>query len=102
MSSDCNFGNTKDCCDCARTERQLHQAVTERDEAEQAMSQAYCLVTGRSPEWSNHFGHKEALEEIENAMLLLKSSLTSDTNYPPLPNIPPLETKLAELKKEGE
>lgn len=34
-------------------ERSIEQLVTERDDAEQALSQAYYLVTGRSPEWSN-------------------------------------------------
>lgn len=49
------------------------QEIIERDEAEEAMSQAYYLVTGRSPEWSNIFGYTEALEEISDAVALLKA-----------------------------
>ncbi len=51
------------------------QLCRERDDAEQALSQAYYLVTGRSPEWSNLFGHNEAHEEIEATMNLLKSEI---------------------------
>lgn len=58
-----------------KTECQMLQLIDERDDAEQALSQAYYLVTGRSPEWSNKFGHQDALEEIGDAMALLKDSL---------------------------
>jgi hypothetical protein len=33
------------------------QTIDERDRAEEALSQAYFLITGRSPEWSNLFGY---------------------------------------------
>lgn len=59
------------------TEKHLDQTIQERDDAEQALSQAYYLVIGRSPEWSNVFGHKEALQEIEDAVSLLKQSISA-------------------------
>jgi hypothetical protein len=55
-------------------ENALESAVDERDAAEQAMSQAYYLVTGRSPEWSNNFGYAQALEEISSAVAVLKNA----------------------------
>ena len=58
-----------------KAERQMLQLIDERDDAEQALSQAYYLVTGRSPEWSNKFGHQDALEDIGDTMALLKDSL---------------------------
>jgi len=48
--------------------------IDERDRAEEALSQAYYLVIGRSPEWSNLFGHAEALEEIEEACEVLRKA----------------------------
>ena len=48
------------------------QVIQERDDAEEALSQAYYLVTGRSPEWSNIFGNKEALEEINDTQRMLR------------------------------
>jgi len=61
--------------DAIKTEKQLLKLVDERDEAEQALSQAYYQVTGKSPEWSNVFGHKQALEEIDEVVNLLKQAL---------------------------
>jgi hypothetical protein len=52
----------------------IENVIDERDAAEQAMSQAYYLVTGNSPEWSNNFGYTEALQEIEDCLLLLKTA----------------------------
>lgn len=52
------------------------QLCTERDAAEEALSQAYYLITGKSPEWSNLFGHVQALEEIDDAQKALRSSLS--------------------------
>lgn len=34
----------------------------------------YYLVTGNSPEWSNKFGHAEALEEVADAVSVLKQA----------------------------
>lgn len=46
--------------------------IDERDAAEECVSNIYCAVTGRSPEWSNIFGHANALEEITDAVNALK------------------------------
>lgn len=40
------------------------QLISERDEAQEAMSQAFLLVVGHNPEWSNNFGYTEALCEM--------------------------------------
>lgn len=58
-----------------REETAMLQLIDERDEAQQALSQAFFLVTGRSPEWSNLFGYKQALEEIDDACTLLRKSV---------------------------
>ncbi len=55
-------------------EREMLELIDARDEAEQAISQAYYLVIGRSPEWSNKFGHQEALDEIKDACELLRKA----------------------------
>lgn len=47
---------------------QIDQLITERDEAEEAMSQAYLLVTGHPAEWSNNFGYGDAVEDIQQAL----------------------------------
>lgn len=46
-------------------EKELLDVIDQRDAAENAMSEAYTIVTGKQVQWSNHFGYKEALEEIE-------------------------------------
>lgn len=56
------------------------QLINERDNAEEAISQAYYLITGKSPEWSNLFGHAEALEEIDKAQTLLRQTIISQHN----------------------
>lgn len=61
----------------AKEERDQLQLIVQRDAAEEALSQAYFLITGRSPEWSNLFGHDEALEEIDAAQQTLRKSLTT-------------------------
>ena len=58
-------------------ERNELKLIDERDAAEQALSQAYYLVTGRSPEWSNVWGHAECLEEIGDAVFILKQAVKS-------------------------
>lgn len=52
---------------------QFDRVVQKIDDAEQALSQMYYLVTGRSPQWSKSFGHQEALDEVKDAMALLKT-----------------------------
>src|SRR3546814_2426163 len=50
----------------AREEQSHSRTIDERDAAEKALSDAYAIVTGRPPEWSNHFGYKDALDEMED------------------------------------
>jgi hypothetical protein len=61
-------GNVK----MTKEERETMQLIKERDSFEDALSQAYYLITGRSPEWSNVFGVDEALEEIHETQYLLR------------------------------
>lgn len=50
----------------AESEERAHgQTIDERDQAEEAMGEAYALVTGKQAEWSNLFGYNEANREIE-------------------------------------
>lgn len=58
----------------ARMERMEGQLVDERDAAEETIGQIYYLILGHSPEWSNFFGHKEAIEKIMEVVNLLKQS----------------------------
>ena len=48
-------------------DRQLSQAINERDEAEAALSDAYRAVCGREPEWSNNFHYREAINDMRDA-----------------------------------
>jgi hypothetical protein len=60
----------------ASIEEKAHlQTIDERDRAEEALSQAYYLVVGHSPEWSNLFGHQDALEEIDDAQRCFRSEI---------------------------
>ena len=58
-------------------ERSHLQTIDQRDAAENAISQAYFLVKGESPEWSNLFGYDEALEEISDALKCLRISVSN-------------------------
>ncbi len=51
--------------------------IDQREEAEQAISQAYFLVIGTSPEWSQRVGYEQALDEIDAAQTLLRKSVAS-------------------------
>jgi hypothetical protein len=53
-------------------EHELGAAIDERDAAQEAISQAYYLIVGRSPEWSNLFGYEQALADIEDAQSILR------------------------------
>jgi len=64
-------------------EHDMLKLIDERDDAEQALSHAYFLVTGRSPEWSNLFGHQDALGEIEDALIVLRKSIPRATPTEP-------------------
>ena len=57
-----------------RDEKAMLQLIDERDAAEECLSQMYYLVTGNSPQWSNLFGHEHALEDVGNAVSVLKQS----------------------------
>jgi hypothetical protein len=57
----------------ASIEEKAHlKTIDERDAAEEALSQAYYLIKGESPEWSNLWGYKECLEEIDDALRCLR------------------------------
>tara|TARA_R110000824_G_scaffold401032_2_gene610443 strand:- start:18020 stop:18253 length:234 start_codon:yes stop_codon:yes gene_type:complete len=43
----------------------MTQVIDERDSAESALSEAYALVMGHAPEWSNLFGYRDAINQIE-------------------------------------
>lgn len=60
-------------------EIEMLKLIDERDIAEQTISQAYYLVIGRSPEWSNRFGHDQALEEIGDAVNILRKVARKST-----------------------
>lgn len=60
-------------------ERRHEQTIGERDAAEEALSQAFYLIVGHSPEWSNLFGHKEALGEIDDAQRLLRETIANQS-----------------------
>lgn len=53
------------------------QTIDERDRAEEALSQAYYLVVGHSPEWSNLFGHDEAINDIDDAQKCLRAEVAA-------------------------
>lgn len=46
-------------------ERAMLKLIEERDAAEEALSQAYAIVMGEGPNWSNLFGYQDALNQIE-------------------------------------
>jgi len=59
----------------AELEKDELQLIDERDSAENAIGDAYTLVTGNDCEWSNHFGYKEAIVEIESHSLAARVAL---------------------------
>src|SRR3546814_3743011 len=52
----------------AREEQSHSRTIDERDAAEKALSDAYAIVTGRPPEWSNHFRSEEHTSELQSLM----------------------------------
>lgn len=50
-------------------EEKLLKLVDERDVAENALSEAYMLITGNYPEWSNNFGYNQALCAFKDAQV---------------------------------
>lgn len=65
--------------DADREEVAHGNTIDQREAAEEAMSQAYFLITGNSPPWSNVFGFGEALEEIEDAQSTIRQVLSART-----------------------
>lgn len=62
----------------ASIEEKAHlQTIDERDQAEETLSQAYYLITGNSPQWSNNFGHEQALVDIDDAQRCLRAEIRS-------------------------
>ena len=51
------------------------EVIEERDEAEEALGEAVALVTGHYPEWSNCYGKKDALADIDESMASLKAEV---------------------------
>ncbi|EMY9197969.1 ead/Ea22-like family protein [Salmonella enterica] len=57
----------------AEFERSETQLISERDDAESAMNDAYKAVMGQPPEWSNWFSFENAIDEIELACELWRN-----------------------------
>ncbi|EJS4545954.1 ead/Ea22-like family protein [Salmonella enterica] len=57
----------------AELERSETQLISERDDAESALNDAYKAVMGQSPEWSNWFSFENAIDEIELACELWRN-----------------------------
>lgn len=65
----------------AEAEERAHlQTIDERDRAEEALSQAYYLIKGESPQWSNLFGHEQVLDDIDDAQRCIRSEIATLTN----------------------
>lgn len=58
-------------------ERDCLELIDERDKAQEAISHAFYLVLGHSPEWSNIFGLDQATEEIDLAQRALRAALAA-------------------------
>ncbi|EEM6319959.1 ead/Ea22-like family protein [Salmonella enterica] len=57
----------------AELERSETQLISERDDAESALNDAYKAVMGQAPEWSNWFSFENAIDEIELACELWRN-----------------------------
>ncbi|HFE7433329.1 ead/Ea22-like family protein [Salmonella enterica] len=57
----------------AELERSETQLISERDDAESALNDAYKAVMGQTPEWSNWFGFENAIDEIDLACELWRN-----------------------------
>lgn len=57
----------------AELERSETQLISERDDAESALNDAYKAVMGQAPEWSNWFSFANAIDEIELACELWRN-----------------------------
>ena len=88
-------------------ERMDLQTIDERDAAEDALSEAYAIVVGEQAEWSNLFGHREALDAIserveslttENASLLAAINRSNELDRDAAENIVELRRTIRVLK----
>ncbi|EEG2782635.1 hypothetical protein GXR14_001260 [Salmonella enterica] len=57
----------------AELESSETQLISERDDAESALNDAYKAVMGQAPEWSNWFSFENAIDEIELACELWRN-----------------------------
>lgn len=58
-------------CGTPRTDAQdqmIDQLIDERDRAQETIDRIYEVVMGESPEWTNLFGYREAVEAIEDKL----------------------------------
>ncbi len=55
-------------------EKRLVQVLEERDAADEAVSDIYYKIIGKSPEWSNLFGFPQVIEEIEDAFNAVRAA----------------------------
>ena len=54
---------------------EMLRVLFQRDAALHALCQAYSLVMGRPPKWSNAFGYEDAVAEIGDAVNALKHAV---------------------------
>lgn len=77
----------------AELERSETQLISERDDAESALNDAYKAVMGQAPEWSNWFSFENAIEEMELACELWRNQTDDVIQF--RQRIQELEAKLA-------
>lgn len=68
------------------------QLISERDNAEEALSDMYQAATGERPEWSNWFGFADAVDAVEQRLGDLESRQLS-VKLPSYRNSPDMHTK---------
>ncbi|EFO7858942.1 ead/Ea22-like family protein [Salmonella enterica] len=81
----------------AELERSETQLISERDDAEFALNDAYKAVMGQAPEWSNWFSFENAIDEIELACELWRNQTDDVIQF--RQRIQELETKLETADK---
>ncbi|EBR9318773.1 hypothetical protein D5N88_15600 [Salmonella enterica subsp. enterica serovar Panama] len=79
----------------AELERSETQLISERDDAESALNDAYKAVMGQAPEWSNWFSFENAIDEIELACELWRNQTDDVIQF--RQRIADLETQKADL-----
>lgn len=63
------------CPTCRGNDLRQHDLLNQKvDDAEQALSQMYYLVIGKSPQWSKTFSYPQALDEVKDALALLRAA----------------------------